>query len=51
MPRKFLPRMIENETKEETEIGTLLSVEKFKLEIHLQDLRSENYEILVNTGK
>ena len=48
MPRKFLPRMIENETKEETEIRTLLSVEKFKSEIHLHDLRSEKYEILVN---
>ena len=45
MPRKFLPRMIENETKEETEIQTLLSVEKFKSEIHLQDLHSEKYEI------
>ena len=45
MPRKFLPRMIENETKEETEIQTLLSVEKFKSEIYLQDLHSEKYEI------
>ena len=42
IPRKFLPRMTENETKEETEIRTLVSVEKFKSEIHLQDLRSEN---------
>ena len=32
-----------NETKEETEIRTLLSVEKFKSEIHLQDLCSEKY--------
>ena len=40
--------MIENETKEEMEIRTLLSVEKFKLEIHLQDLRSETYEIRLN---
>ena len=32
MPR--MPRMIENETKEVTEIRTLLSVEKFKSEIH-----------------
>ena len=48
MPRKFLPRMIENETKEETEIRTLLSVEKFKSEIHLQDLRSEKYEVRLN---
>ena len=44
MPRKFLPRMIENETKEETEIRTLLSVEKFNSEINLQDLRSEKYK-------
>ena len=43
MPRKFLPRMIENETKEETEIRTLPSVENFKSEIQLQDLRSEKY--------
>ena len=37
-----------NETKEETEIRTLLSVEKFKSEIHLQDLCSEKYEIRLN---
>ena len=48
MPGTFLPRMIENERKEETEIRTLLSVEKFKSERHLQDLRPEKYEILVN---
>ena len=48
MPRTFLQRMTENETKEETEIRTLLSVEKFKSEIHLQDLRSEKYEIRLN---
>ena len=30
MPRTFLSRMIENETKEETEVRTLLSVEKIK---------------------
>ena len=48
MPRKFLPRMIENETKEETEILTLLSLEKFKSELHLQDLRSEKYEVRLN---
>ena len=35
----------ENETKEETEIRTLLSVKKSKSQIHLQDLRSEKYEI------
>ena len=45
IPRKFLPRIIENESREETEIRTLLSVEKFKSEINLQDLRSEKYEI------
>ena len=44
IPRKFFPRMIENETKEETENRTLLSVEKFKSEIRLQDLCSEKYE-------
>ena len=40
--------MIKNEKKEETEIRTLLSVEKFKSEIHLQDLRSEKYETRIN---
>ena len=45
MPRKFLPRIIENESKEKTEIRTQPSVEKFKSEIYLQDLRSEKYEI------
>ena len=45
MPGKFLPWMIENETKEETEIRTLLNVEKFTSEIHLQDLYSEKYKI------
>ena len=48
MPRKFLPLMIKNEKKEETEIRTLLNVEKFKSEIHLQDLRSEKYETRIN---
>ena len=48
MPKKFLPRIIENESKEETEIWTPLRVEKFKSEIHLQDLRSEKYEIWLN---
>ena len=48
MPRTFPPTMIENETKEEMEMRTLLSVEKFKSEIHLQDLHSEKYEILLN---
>ena len=48
MPRKFTPTMIENETKEEMEMRTLPSVEKFKSEIHLQDLHSEKYEIRLN---
>ena len=50
MPRKSLPRIIENKSKEETKIyyGKLLSVEKFKSEIHLQDLHSEKYEIRLN---
>ena len=39
--------MTEN-TKEETEIPTLLGVEKFKSEIPLQDLRSGKYEIWLN---
>ena len=42
MPDKSLPRMTENET--------LLSEEKIKLEIHLQDLRSEKYEIWLNNA-
>ena len=42
MPDKSLPRMIE--------IETLLSEEKIKLEIHLQDLRSEKYEIRLNNA-
>ena len=45
MLRKFLPQMIKNETKEETDIRTLLSVEKFKSGMHLQDLDSEKFEI------
>ena len=48
MPRKFLPRIIENEAKEETEIRALLRVEKFESKIHLQDARSEKYEIRLN---
>ena len=42
MSRRFLTRMIENETKKETEIRTLLSVEKSESEIHLRALRSKN---------
>ena len=48
MPWRVLPRMIKNETKEGTEIQTLLSVEKIKSETHLQDLRSEKYKIRLN---
>ena len=40
--------MLENEMKEETEIGNLFSVEKFKSHIHLQELHSENYKIQLN---
>ena len=43
MSRKFLSRMIENEMKEETEIRTLLSVEKIKWKIYLQDLWNMKY--------
>ena len=48
MPKKFPPRMIENETKEEMEMRTLLCVEKFKSEINLQDLHSGKFEIRLN---
>ena len=49
MSKKFLPRMIENETKEETEIGKLLSVEKFKSTMHLYTRPcSKKYEIRLN---
>ena len=49
MPKKFLPRMIENETKEETEIGKLLSVEKFKSTMHSYTRPcSKKYEIQLN---
>ena len=34
--------------KKEAKIRTLIVVEKFKLEIHLQALRSEKYEIALN---
>ena len=46
--RKYLPRIIENDTKEETEIRKLLSTEKIKAEIHTQDVRSEKYELQIN---
>ena len=44
MPRKFLPKMIENEDPEETTIRRNLSIEKFKSEIALLRLRSRRYE-------
>ena len=50
MPRKVLPRMIGNEAKEETEIRTLLRVEKFESKIHLQHARSEKHEIRLNNA-
>ena len=40
--------MTENETKEKTEIRTLLCVEKFKSEIRLPDLSSGKYETPLN---
>ena len=40
--------MIENETKEQTEIRTSPTVGKFKSEIHLQDQRWKRYEIRLN---
>ena len=48
MPRKFLSQINENETKEETEIRKLFSVEKVKSEIHLEDQLSEKYQIQLN---
>ena len=43
MPRKFLPKIIPNENKEETAIRQQLSLEKFKAEISLQKIRSRKY--------
>ena len=43
MPRKFLPRIIDNEPESETEIGKQLSIEKFKSEIALLHSRSQRY--------
>ena len=43
MPRKFLPRIIDNERESETEIGKQLSIEKFKSEIALLHSRSQRY--------
>ena len=42
MPRKFLPKLIPNENKEETAIRQQ-SLEKFKAEIKLQKIRSQKY--------
>ena len=44
MPRKFLPKMIDNEDPEETAIRKNLSIEKFRSEIALLKLRSKRYE-------
>ena len=38
--RNFYARLIKSETKEETEIQKMVSIEKIKSEIHLQDVRS-----------
>ena len=43
MPRKFLPKVIPNENKEETAVRQQLSLEKFKAEINLQKIRSQKY--------
>ena len=43
MSRKFLPKIIPNENKEETAIRQQLSLEKFKAEISLQKIRSQKY--------
>ena len=44
MPRKFLPRFIKNENKEELKIRRQLDIEKFKSEINLQKKRSKKYQ-------
>ena len=43
MPRKFSPKVIPNENKEETAISQQLSLEKFKTEINLPRIRSQKY--------
>ena len=43
MSRKFLPKALSNENIEETAIRQQLSLEKFKTEINLQKIRSQNY--------
>ena len=42
MPRKFLPKIIPNKNKEQTAIRQQISLEKFKAEIKLQKIRSQN---------
>ena len=44
MPRKFLPRFIKNENKEELKIRRQLDIEKFKSEINLQKKCSKKYQ-------
>ena len=44
MPRKFLPKAIENECEEETKIRQSIALEGFKAEIRLLEVRSRNYE-------
>ena len=44
MSRKYLPRFIKNENKEDYEIRCQLAIEKFKSEINLQKKRSEKYQ-------
>ena len=43
MPRKFLPKIIPNENKEETAIRQQLSLENFKAEISLQKICFREY--------
>ena len=43
MPRKFLPKVLPNENKEETAIRQQLSLEIFKAEIKLQKTRSQKH--------
>ena len=44
MPRKFLPRFIENENEEKLKIRRQLAIEKFKSQINLQKKRTEKYQ-------
>ena len=43
MPRKFLPKVIPNENKEEAAIRRQLRLEKFKTEISLLKIRPKEY--------